>query len=125
MMGSMRFVSWKSLKVLIVMVCSLSLSLPLSLPRLPCPPSSTAFLLQPPKTNSRVLTLSAKDEPLWLPLRPPNSREQQAVLILKPLQGSRCSHKFLTRETLFSMQRCLPADVYTQEHMKHMLKTAV
>ncbi|XP_014108955.1 PREDICTED: popeye domain-containing protein 2 isoform X3 [Pseudopodoces humilis] len=54
----------------------------------------------PLKTISRVLTLSAKDEPLWLPLRPPNSREQQAVLIPKPLQGSRCSHRFLTRDTL-------------------------
>lgn len=89
---------------MIVMVCSLSLSLSPpptpSLPWPPFPPSSTVFLLQPLKTISRVLTLSAKDEPLWLPLRPPNSREQQALLIPKPLQGSRYPHRFLTRDTL-------------------------
>lgn len=101
MMSSMRFVSWKSLEVRIIPVIiflSLFLTLPLS-----SPPSSTVFLLQPLETFSGVLpTLSAKDELLWLPLRPPNSREQQAVLISKPLRGSVCSHRFLTRETLFS-----------------------
>jgi len=103
-MGSVRFVSLKSLEVaiipVIIMVLSFFLSLYLS-PSSHFPTPSTAFLLQPPKTFSRVPpTLSAKDEPLWLPLRPPNSREQQAVLILKPLQGSISSLRFLTRKTL-------------------------
>lgn len=78
----------------------------------------------PLKTISRVLTISAKDEPLWLPLRPLNSREQQTVWSWSPSKAADV-HTGFWPETLFSMQRRLLADIYTQEHVKHMLKTAV
>lgn len=108
------------------MMCSLSLSLPAPhppphpfLPWPPFPSSSTAFFLQPLKTISRVVILSAKDEPLWLLLRPLNSREQQAALILKPFQGSRCSHKFLTRDTLAFRDVCQQIYLHSGAHEAH------
>lgn len=77
-------------------------------------PPSTAFLLQPLDTSGATPTLSAKDEPPWLPLRPPSSKGTTGCLDPKgPPRARLLTHVSDQIDTLWHALKRLPAQTRT------------